>query len=228
LTEEADDSFFARHRAKVIAGVIAVVVGGGVYVVKTSKPATTSKAPEVVRISLPPMPQRPPPPPPPPPKVQPPPKPDEKMVAETQPEEKPQEAPKPVAPAPEALGTNLKGDGPGMSGLGGSGNGGGFGGGGGHGGSKWGWYAGQVQKSVTDAMHRNNKTRTANIKTIQVRIWPDHNGRITRATLDTSTGDHALDDAIRDQVLTGLQLQEPPPQGMPSPIVLRLTATRRP
>jgi hypothetical protein len=148
------------------------------------------------------------------------------MVAETAPEEKPQEAPKPAAAPTETLGTNLKGEGAGMSGLGGSGNGGGFGGGGGHGGSKWGWYAGQVQKTVSDAMHRNNKTRTANIKMIQVRIWPDRNGRITRASLDTTTGDSKLDDAIRDQVLTGLQLQEPPPQGMPAPIVLRLTAHR--
>ena len=146
------------------------------------------------------------------------------MVAETQPEEKPQEAPKPVD-APPTLGTNLKGEGPGMSGLGASGNGGGFGGGGGRGGSKWGWYAGQVQRSVADALRRNSKTKTASMK-IQVRIWPDKTGRITRAQLDGTTGDSKLDAAIQNEVLTGLQLQEPPPQGMPAPIVLRLTARR--
>jgi TonB family protein len=114
-----------------------------------------------------------------------------------------------------------------MAGLGGSGNGGGFGGprGGGNG-SKWGWYAGQVQSSVAAALKRNNKTRTASMK-IQVRIWPNAAGRVTRAQLDGTTGDHALDEALQE-ILNGLQLQEPPPAGMPSPIVLRLTAARRP
>ena len=40
-------------------------------------------------------------------------------------------------------------------------------------------------------------------------------------------GCHALDDAIKNGVLTGLQLQEPPPAGMKLPIVLRLTAQRQ-
>ena len=44
-------------------------------------------------------------------------------------EDKPPEAPKPAEAAPPTLGTNLKGDGAGMSGLGGTGNGGGLGGG---------------------------------------------------------------------------------------------------
>jgi len=147
------------------------------------------------------------------------------MVQETAAEEKPkEEAPKPVEQAAPTLGTGLKGDGEGLAGLGGSGNGGGFGGPRGGGGSKWGWYAGQVQTRVADALRRNNKTKTASMK-IQVRIWPDSTGRITRAKLDGTTGDSKLDEALQG-VLNGLQLQEPPPPGMPAPIVLRLTARR--
>jgi TonB family protein len=61
---------------------------------------------------------------------------------------------------------------------------------------------------------------------IEVRVWPDATGRITRAKLDRSTGDAALDAAIRDEALSGLQLQQPPPEGMPTPIVLRVSARR--
>ena len=127
----------------------------------------------------------------------------------------------------EALGTNLKGNGPGMAGLGGTGDGGGFGGpGSGGGGNKLGIFAGQVQKTVAEALRNNSRTRKAALS-IQVRIWPDTAGRITRAKLDASTGDKTLDDVIQNQVLTGLQLPEPPPAGMHLPIVMRLTATRR-
>jgi hypothetical protein len=139
--------------------------------------------------------------------------------------EKPAEQIKPKAAAPAApLGTGLKGDGPGLSGLGASGEGGGvFGGtGSGGGGSKWGWYAGQVQSRIAEALRSNKTTSQANLK-IKVHIWADSTGRITRARIDGSTGDGKLDSTIQNQVLTGLQLQEPPPPGMPMPIVMRLS-----
>lgn len=137
--------------------------------------------------------------------------------------EKPQDKPE---PAPPDLGTGLKGDGP-ADGFGvGSGNGngnqiGGTGGGGG----KWGWYASQVQSRISDALKHNPRTRSASMR-VQVRVWPDSTGRITRVQLSDSTGDAAVDEALKNEVLTGLQLQEPPPTGMPMPIVLRLTAKR--
>jgi len=143
------------------------------------------------------------------------------------PEKPKEETSKPkAAPSRETLGTGIKGNGPGLAGLGATGNGGGFGGpGSGGGGSKWGWYAGQVQGRVVEAFQRNSHTMTASLK-IQVRLWADSTGRITRAKLDTPTGDPKLDAAIQNEVLTGLQLQEPPPSGMPMPIVMRLTARR--
>src|SRR5262249_10355899 len=132
---------------------------------------------------------------------------------------------KPEAPPPD-LGTGLKGDGPGNDfGLGnGSGNNV-IGGNNGSGGGKWGWYASQVQGRVADAMRQNSRTRGATMR-VEVRIWPDRSGRVTRAQLVQSTGDAAMDNVIKNEVLTGLQLQEPPPAGMPMPIVLRLTAKR--
>ena len=127
------------------------------------------------------------------------------------------------------MGTNVTGNGPadgfGLGRAGGNGMIGGRSGSGGGGGSRWGWYAGQVQSRIGQALRNHRKTRSAGLS-LQVRIWPDSTGRVTRAQLVGSTGDAALDLALKDEVLTGLQLQEPPPAGMPMPILMRLSARR--
>ena len=205
----------------IAAGVMAVAVG--VYFLPKPAPSASPRKQErIVMVQVPP--------PPPPPKIQPPPPkvelPKEKMEKETRPEEAPK-----ADPPPAALATGIKGDGPG-SGLaasgtglgGGNGIGGGLGNGG-NAGSKFGWYAGQVQRKIAAALWANPKTKTSSINSLEVRIWPDASGRITRATLAKSTGNAAVDEAIERQVLNGLQLDEPPPAGMKLPIVLRITAT---
>ena len=77
-----------------------------------------------------------------------------------------------------------------------------------------------------DVLRSNRKTRAASISALQVRVWPDATGRITRAQLVGSTGQRELDATLQNEVLTGLQLQAPPPAGMPAPIVLRLNLRR--
>jgi TonB family protein len=96
---------------------------------------------------------------------------------------------------------------------------------GGGGGSKYGLYSGQVQSRVVDALRNHKKTRAAALN-VKVRIWLDATGRVTRATVSGTSGKPDVDAAIRDEILTGLQLQNPPPEGMPMPIVMRLSATR--
>jgi TonB family protein len=90
---------------------------------------------------------------------------------------------------------------------------------------RWSAYAGQVKTRIQQALESNPRTRKAGMK-IEVRVWPDTSGRIARAKLATSTGDAALDALIADQILTGLQISQPPPEGMPAPIVMRITARR--
>ena len=136
-------------------------------------------------------------------------------------EQKPDDQPK-AAPVT----TGIKGNGPDAFGLAGGNGGNGMLGSGGHRGGKWGWYAAQVQTQVEEAMRGNQKTRAAKLRLV-VRIWPDRNtGRIIRAEISGSAGDPALENAIKNEVMTGLQLREPPPGDMPLPIVLRLTAQR--
>jgi hypothetical protein len=134
-----------------------------------------------------------------------------------------------AAEAPPPIGTNIVGDGPPDGfGLGKAKRGSGYGGvrrlGGGGAGSKWGYYAVQVQNSISAAMRRNKKTRSATLA-VTARIWADETGRVTRATLSGSSGDPAVDSALRNEVLVGLQLESPPPSGMKMPINLRLTAS---
>lgn len=131
-----------------------------------------------------------------------------------------------ATPAPD-LGTSIAGSGgPDAFGLGSNRGGGVVGVGGNRGsGSRFGWYAAQVQSTIADALRKNPKTREASFR-LEVRVWPDLTGRVTRATLVGTTGDTAIDAAIKADVLTGLQLKEPPPQDLPLPIVLRLTARR--
>jgi protein TonB len=158
------------------------------------------------------------------------------MVPETKPAEplKRDEAPKSQNRGPSGpLGMNVKGEGTGDSfglvgrtgGNGLIGDGDGTGDGSGGGGTRWGWYAGQVQATVEKALRDNPHTRAASLK-VEVKIWPDKIGRITRVELSGSTGEPALDAALKNEVLNGLQLQEPPPSDMPLPIVMRLTARR--
>jgi len=163
----------------------------------------------------------PPPPPPPPQTVQ-----KQEMMEQTplDNEVKPEEAPVDQAPVG---GTNIQGNGP-PDAFGLSGHGNGFlqgGRGGNSGGSRFGWYASEVIASVGEALRQNPHTRDASFN-VRVRIWSDVTGRITRAKLAESTGDKLVDNAISTEVLTGFQLKEPPPDGMPMPIVMRLVARR--
>lgn len=230
IPDEDTPTFFQRYRVVIIAvGVLALAAGG--WVVFGPKEGKKRKSTASVMNIMPPLPPPPPqptpPPPTPPPQQEPPP--EQTKQPEFQPEEKPApEPPQPPDNPPPAMGTALQGDGPNNFGLSGTGNGliGGRGNGkGGGGGTKYGWYAGQVQARVLEAMQRHRKLRSSAL-TVQVRIWADSNGRVTRAKVSGTSGDAAIDQALEREVLTGLQLSQPPPDGMPMPIVMRITARR--
>jgi len=167
----------------------------------------------------------PPPTPPPQPPTPPPPQLEQKqqMIEQTPLED--EAKPEPVDQSP-SLGTNIQGSGaPDAFGLSGHGNGMLGGGTGGRSGSRFGWYANEVVSSVGDALRQNPHTRSANFN-VKVRIWSDDTGRVVRVKLAGTTGDAGVDDAIQNEVLKGFQLKEPPPDGMPMPIVMRLSARR--
>lgn len=213
--EEKPQSFFKRFRIAIVA--TAIVIVGIVVVAKLASSGGSSKHDTITLVSLAP--------PPPPPVMTPPPPPpqqEEQKIEEPMiKEEAPKEAPPPDEPP---LGTGIKGEGGDNYGLSDKAGNGRIGGNGGNG-TKWGTYASRLQARIQQALQQNRKTRSANMS-VKVRVWPDPSGRIRRAQLAESTGDASLDGALRDEVLTGLQLNEPPPSDMPAPVTLRVTARR--
>ena len=214
--EEEKPTGFKKWRAPLIVTVLTIV---GIWTAARALSKADGRGVKkdnmtMVQLHLPPAPPPPPPPPPRPETMK-----EEKMIEN----EKEEDAPPDPTPVVD---TAIKGPGPAPIPIA-SGNRGFFGNRNSGQSIKARWYAygGQVQTRIADALRNNPRTRNAKLG-IDVRIWPDLNGRITRAQLVSSTGDTAVDTAIKNDVLTGLQLNEPPPQGMPMPIVLRVTARR--
>ena len=214
-----------------VGAVVLVAVGAGAFFWLGGESKPKKKTSSIVNV----MPVLPPPPPPPTPPPTPPPAPPDPVepppdAPEFVEEAAPDSPPEPETPpdAPEAMGSNIQGDGPpdgfGLVGKGGGGMIGGRGQGGG-GGTRFGWYAGRVQNAVIGALRSHRSTRASQLN-LKARIWVDASGRVTRASLEGSSGDRELDQALQQEILTGLQLPDPPPEGMPMPIVMRINAAR--
>ncbi len=231
-----EESFVRRYRVPLAAGLVAVGLIGGIAALFVSGDGAPPPRPvqELTIVNIVP----PPPPPPPPPEVQPPPEPEQKMIEQPtikEPEvqaekevEEPKEAPPEEAsdvPPTGPLGLDQAADGPGdQFNLAARKGQSGFGGGGG-GGSRWGWYASMVQQQIEGALRANPKTRNI-VMQVQVRLWADQTGHVSRVQLINSTGDPQVDAAISGEVLAGITLRQPPPADMPMPMVARITARR--
>ena len=205
---------FKKWRAPLFVGLLTLTGLG--YAVKTLSKADGSgvKKENVTMVTIQPAPPPPPPPPPPPQTMK-----DEEMIKqEEEKEEEPDTTP--------VIDTAVKGPASGGLQIAQQRRGNFFGKRPESGKTKWGWYAAQVQTTIVDALKRNPRTKKANAR-LEVRIWADRStGRIIRATLGSSTGDPALDSAIVEAI-KGAQLQQPPPEEMPMPIVMRVTARRQ-
>ena len=224
MNSKTDPSPKSNKHRLIIGIMLALVVAGGA--VSLFRSGNGSHRPMVhkaeVMITV-----LPPPPPPPVPTPPPPPPPKEQEMVEQKPVDIEEPEPVPTeAPQDQALSTNNTGNGPDMglrSGTGGNSNPTQIGGG--RRGGKWDHYAVSVQNTIAETLRRNSDVRHASFS-LKVRVWADANGRITRANLMGSSGEPAIDQAIRNQVLTGLQLPEPPPADMPMPINMRISARK--
>jgi TonB family protein len=94
---------------------------------------------------------------------------------------------------------------------------------GGEGGNRFGWYYAQLATQIEDAFRRQKQLTAASAR-VDLRVWVDPDGRISKVQLIRSTGDPRVDEAI--QSVVGLHLREPPPRDIPMPMVARLTARR--
>ncbi len=83
-------------------------------------------------------------------------------------------------------------------------------------------YGHVVAAHVQEALSHDDKLRYGHFL-VELRMWLDRSGRVTRIQLMTSSGDAATDSAVT-RTLSGLSLGEPPPDAMPQPIRLRARA----
>lgn len=217
-----DDDDDKRGPGRWIAlGAAAVAVVAGVVLLLPSKTPQRHAVQMVTHISLPP----PPPPPPPPPK------PPEPQKVETQQPKMtdPSPAPTPAKPSPPKAnpappGQPLTGEaGAGANPYGlavgnGGGNMVGGGGGDGSGGGGFGAFAGRLSSTIQSALSRNDRTRFLKGK-LELRLWLDEAGRVTRVEVKNSSGDPANDGAIAS-VVNGVALNEQLPARLPQPVLI--------
>lgn len=209
-----EGSFLKRNWLALTVGVLVLAGGTTAAIALSSKGGAGSrKGQDMIMIQMPPPPVVLPPPPPPPPEL------EDPMIKHE--DEVKEEAPVADAPSTGVV-SNGPADGFGMRAKGGTGKRTMIG-------SRstvstWAPYAGQAASRIADAMRRHGKLKHSNM-TITAKVWIDATGRITRATTQSS-GDAALDAALRDEVLNGMQLSGPPPEGMKMPVNLKLSARR--
>ena len=191
------------------------------------------KVMQFTMVTLQPPPRTPPPPPPPltPPKVE---EPETTRVNLKPQDLLPPDEPRPASPPAGPLALATEGEGPGdafnLAGnpggrglLSGGGLGDGNGGLGSGGGNPYGWYYAQVADELGEALRRNGHITHASLR-VEIRLWTDPSGRVSKVQLLRTTGDPKVDEAI--QSVVGLRLRQPPPPGSPMPMVLRVTARR--
>ena len=203
-----------------VAGVLALLaLGYGVYSLMSSKPGP--KKPPVTTIKI--LPDTPPPPPPPkePPKEQP----------KEQPKEIKVEQPKPVEAPPAPQNLKMEGDAGDAPSAFGAGkvtsdyNGGDVGTK--IGGSKslaaYAWYTGKIKASIEAAIAEQKELAKEQYK-IVVELWLARDGQVDRIELVTGSGDQKKDELLRQALHSIKRIAEAPPEDMPQPVKLRISA----
>ena len=209
---------------KRIVGIIValLVIGGLIYGVKSLMSGGQVAKKQVTTIKL--IPDTPPPPPPPPPKEPP------KEQVKEQPKEIKVEQPKPAEtpPAEQLKMEGPAGDGPSAFAAGPVSND--YKGGevktiGSDGGVKFNWYAGLVKSQIETALEKDEKITQGQYKLI-VSVWLKANGDLEKIEVVQSDALPEINQSIRTALDNMPAMRELPPEGMPQPIKLRITARK--
>jgi TonB family protein len=203
-----------------IALGLAGALWGAVHLVMQLMKPTGAPERQTARIAI--VPNTPPPPPPPP-------KEEKKVEQKENPKQAEIDRPKPVQQPPdEQIKMEGQGSDSGLSGITAGAvtkdyEGQKIGGGGGDGaGSRFAWYKLVVQQYVDSALQKNSKLRSNNYRVV-VKIWLGPDGSVTRTELTDTTGNPDMDGQLRTALSQLPAFGEKPPDGLPQPIVMRLT-----
>lgn len=92
--------------------------------------------------------------------------------------------------------------------------------------SKFGWYNQIVEREITRKVMRsleeNGGVQKGKLKTV-LRVSLDGRGAVTNYRIIGSSGNHKMDEAVL-QAVEGIRISEPPPEGMPRTMVLRISS----
>ena len=209
---------------RMLMALVALSLLGGIgYGIKSLMSGGAPQKKQVTTIKL--IPDTPPPPPPPPPKE--PPKEQPKPDA---PKEVKIEQPKPLEtpPAEQIKMEGPAGDSPSAFAAGAVNND--YKGGevktiGSDGGAKFNWYAGLVKSQIEAALDKDKKLAEGQYKLI-VSVWLKPNGDVEKLTVVQSDALPEIEQAIKAALDSMPAMREVPPEGMPQPIKLRITARK--
>ena len=199
-----------------VAGVLvtATAGGGAVYFIRqflASPPPTPKQVIQEVRLIRPP----------PPPEVAPPPPPPEEKVDDVKEPEQTPDTPSDQPPAGTLLGLDSEGvaggDGFGLAARKG-----------GRdllasGGDRFAWYAGMLKQDLLTLLGDNKDIRARGYS-VNVRLWLDGKGAVTRVALASSTGDRELDQRLSTLLASMDRVAEAPPDGLPQPVQIRIVS----
>jgi len=87
----------------------------------------------------------------------------------------------------------------------------------------WDWYKGAVGAELVGRLSDRAEIRRKRYS-IALRLWLAPDGRIERFTLDSSTGDRALDQQLTAVIEDLGRISERPPEGLPQPVRLRIVS----
>ncbi len=90
-----------------------------------------------------------------------------------------------------------------------------------------GMYAGRLQRHLQEQLSRNRKLKESDYR-VTVRVWLRRDGSVEKADLAQSTGNTTLDELLREALLQVAAMREAPPENMPQPIRIRVTARGAP
>lgn len=86
-----------------------------------------------------------------------------------------------------------------------------------------GLFASRLQRHIQEELNRHRKLRESDYRVV-LRLWLRRDGSIERAELASGSGNETLDQQIREAVLQIGAMREAPPENLPQPMRIRLTA----
>lgn len=213
-------------RTALIVGVALVALALVAIIVKSFLTETgTRKRTTVHQIAI----LKPPPPPPPPKPQEKPPEIKKEEVKLPEPEAKSDPAPAPDQPPGDKLGLDADGT-AGSDAFGLAARKGGkdittIGGGGGDGATRaqFGFYTSLIKRHFDEELAKDKKLRASEYRAV-IKVWLGRDGKVERFELSGSSGSAQTDEALKLAFMEMRPLREPPPENMPQPVRLRITA----